>query len=152
MVSHYASISRVIRPKAPDAEIRARCRPLRSCPADCQFCTPFSEKELESALRDQSGKAAGPDKVNPWMLSRLPVEGRRALLAICNVVVTMPKPVESNPHHPSPKAQQARGGSRQVPPGQSHQLHSKVLRANGAGTSPLVAGILQQAQLVPGWL
>jgi hypothetical protein len=67
-ISHYASINMVMRNKTADNEIREVARPLRNYPPDCSFCINFSRTELKTALRRQSGKAAGPDGITPWML------------------------------------------------------------------------------------
>jgi hypothetical protein len=83
-ISHYASINKVMCNKTADKEIREVARPLRNCPPDCSFCIPFSRTELKAALRRQSGKAAGPDGITPWMLQKLPEEGLTALLQLCN--------------------------------------------------------------------
>jgi ribonuclease HI len=83
-ISHYAKINRLIRNKTADREVRSRSRPLRTCPEDCMYCVPFTEMELRIALQKSSGKAAGPNGITPWMLQKLPEEGFKALLQLCN--------------------------------------------------------------------
>jgi hypothetical protein len=64
-IGHYANISRLIRKKANDKDVRARSRPLPTCRGTCDFCAPFTMCELKTVLSNQGGKAPGNDQVFP---------------------------------------------------------------------------------------
>jgi hypothetical protein len=84
-IAHYASISRLIRNKTNDKEVRARSRPLPTCRDNCDFCAPFTMCELNTVLSNQNGKAPGNDQVFPWMIKNLLLEGKEELLRLCNL-------------------------------------------------------------------
>ena len=87
VVSHYAQVNRIIRPKAPDLVTRTAARPP-PCPAACPFCQPYTMQELRAALCRKGGRAAGPDGISPALIQHLPEPALIYLLDIFNALWT----------------------------------------------------------------